>query len=262
MMVLKDQKYLSFAEAVVCVIALAISAMILRQALPFLYDNVLTYPLITVILFGAVTLVVIKIKELEKEYLFPRNKYGKSLAPMLFFTIAFFLISRLAIDLEDIVRLGLRKFLESRGEWIYNLSARKGVHFLTIVLVAPIMEEILFRGVFFRSFLKHYSVKLSIILSTLLFAVLHTNAAGSFFSGFGSSLLSGAFFAWIVLKTDNIKIAIGCHVLWNLLNYILPFLMMLVSAKVRGIDDLMLVMTTLVLTAFLCFYLGYRGIKN
>ncbi|HEY0655279.1 MAG TPA: CPBP family intramembrane glutamic endopeptidase, partial [Chryseosolibacter sp.] len=238
MTLLREKRYLSFGEAVFCVLALVVLALVLRKIAPYLYDNLFTYPLVTIFLLGTISLAVVKIKKLDPGYLFRSSKYDRSIGPFLCITISFFLLSRIALDVEDLLRLGSANFFKTRGEWIYNLSSRKGIHFITIVAVAPVMEEILFRGVFLRSFLTRYSIGHAVVLSSLLFAILHTDASGSYFSGFLSSLLSGAFFALVLVRTDSLKLAIVCHVFWNLLNYILPLLVILLDGRVHTMNNL------------------------
>lgn len=257
-----DKSYLSILESLICIAIIVFCVLILRQIAPFLYENILTYPLVTVLLFGGVSWGAIRIKKLDPKYLFPNERYGKSMAPFLLMTISFFLLARVWMDTEELFRFGSDKFLETRGELIYSLSTRKGIHFITIVLVAPIMEEILFRGLFLKSFLKRYSVKMSVIFSSLLFSFLHASPDGNYLSMLGITFLSGVFYAWLILKTGNIKIAMGCHVFWNLLNYILPMVVIILNGRVRSITDVMLLFSIMAVVSVVLLYVGSRWFKK
>ena len=62
--------------------------------------------------------------------------------------------------------------------WLGNLLA-----FLAIVVAAPVSEEWLFRGLLFNRWSRKWSVRTGVILSSALFAVLHTDLIGAFVFG-------------------------------------------------------------------------------
>ncbi|TGM95177.1 CPBP family intramembrane glutamic endopeptidase [Leptospira dzoumogneensis] len=85
--------------------------------------------------------------------------------------------------------------------------------FLSAILlsvVAPITEELMFRGVILDRFLKRFSVTSSFILSSLLFGLIHLNP----WQFIGSSIL-GIYMAWVVYKTDSIWNSILIHAVFN-----------------------------------------------
>ncbi|MDV3428984.1 MAG: CPBP family intramembrane metalloprotease [Bacillota bacterium] len=84
----------------------------------------------------------------------------------------------------------------------------KGI--LAFAVVAPISEEIIFRGMVLKGFLKHYSVRKSIILSALLFGIAHMNP-WQFVSAFAAGIVLG----WWYVKTDSIITTIFGHALNN-----------------------------------------------
>lgn len=78
------------------------------------------------------------------------------------------------------------------------------------VLVAPVSEELIFRGVLLRGFLENYGWWTAILLSSLLFAFIHLNpwqAVSGFFIG--------CLFAWFVARTGSLLPAIAGHVVSN-----------------------------------------------
>jgi membrane protease YdiL (CAAX protease family) len=81
---------------------------------------------------------------------------------------------------------------------------------LTAVIVAPLTEELLFRGLILRGFLNSYSVRKAIIASALLFGVFHVLP----WQILGAAIL-GAVFAWWFVKTRSLLPCLFGHALNN-----------------------------------------------
>ncbi len=82
---------------------------------------------------------------------------------------------------------------------------------LSTVIIAPILEEILFRGVFLRGLLLKNSAIKSILISTLLFALIHFLPAHII-----NAFILGVFFGFIYYKTKSIGYTIILHITVNL----------------------------------------------
>jgi membrane protease YdiL (CAAX protease family) len=70
---------------------------------------------------------------------------------------------------------------------------------ITVVIAAPIMEELLCRGVVLGGLLKNYAPYKAILISALFFALIHLNpwqALPAFFSG--------SFLGWVFYKTKSV----------------------------------------------------------
>jgi len=84
--------------------------------------------------------------------------------------------------------------------------------FLFAAIVAPLSEEILFRGLILYGFLKRYGVRTAIIASALLFTLIHGNpwqfATGAFF---------GTLLAWCFVRTRSLVPCIFAHMANNAL---------------------------------------------
>jgi len=81
-----------------------------------------------------------------------------------------------------------------------------------VVLVGPVCEELIFRGVLLRGFLENYGRWTAILVSSFLFAFIHLNpwqAVSGFFLG--------CLFAWFVARTGSLFPAIMGHMVSNLL---------------------------------------------
>lgn len=83
---------------------------------------------------------------------------------------------------------------------------------LSVALVAPVFEELLFRGIILDGFLKRYRPTVAIFWSALIFGVAHLDpvqGTAAFFVG----LLLG----WLFWKTGSLFLCMLMHILNNLL---------------------------------------------
>jgi membrane protease YdiL (CAAX protease family) len=78
---------------------------------------------------------------------------------------------------------------------------------LTLVLCAPIIEEIIFRGIFLNRWTTKWNIRRAILLSSFFFAILHT--------GIMSSFLFGLCMCLLYLKSRTLFIPIIAHFLNN-----------------------------------------------
>ncbi len=81
----------------------------------------------------------------------------------------------------------------------------------SIVIISPIVEELIFRGVFLNKLKLIVPTLFAVLISSLLFAALHP--FGSIFSAF----IFGICISILYLKTENILVAIFTHFLNNLI---------------------------------------------
>lgn len=96
-----------------------------------------------------------------------------------------------------------------------SMMQMDAVSFLTVVIAAPLLEEILFRGIILEGFLHNYSPRKAILLSALIFALVHLNPLqmiGAFFIGI--------FLGWVYWRTRTLLPVIGLHFLNNLISFL------------------------------------------
>lgn len=79
-----------------------------------------------------------------------------------------------------------------------------------LVVLAPVFEESLFRGVMLRGFLKNYSIAKSLIITSLLFGLLHFNSVQSI-----TAAILGLALGWVFIKTGSLWVCILLHALNN-----------------------------------------------
>jgi membrane protease YdiL (CAAX protease family) len=90
--------------------------------------------------------------------------------------------------------------------------------FILMVIVAPVLEELAFRGIMLDGMLSKYSPLKSILISSILFGIVHLNP-WQFIDGF----IVGIFIGWIYYKTQNVSFAIIVHASVNAIGYICNF---------------------------------------
>jgi membrane protease YdiL (CAAX protease family) len=80
-----------------------------------------------------------------------------------------------------------------------------------LILVAPIVEEVFFRGYLLHRWAVTWGVRSSVVATTVVFASLHADPLGALLFGFALAV--------IYLRTRSLVLVIACHVLNNLLAY-------------------------------------------
>jgi hypothetical protein len=90
------------------------------------------------------------------------------------------------------------------------------VTFLAVVVLAPITEEFLFRGVILQGFLRNYSRRKAIVVSALLFALFHLNPWQ-----FPAAFLLGVVLGWWLAVTGSLLPCLFGHALGNSLRLLI-----------------------------------------
>ncbi|NQU85035.1 MAG: CPBP family intramembrane metalloprotease [Mariniphaga sp.] len=84
--------------------------------------------------------------------------------------------------------------------------------FMKVVIIAPIVEELIFRGLIMNGFMRNYPKFIAIFLSALLFALFHLNPWQ-----FPATFFLGLLLGWLMVRTHNIFICIIAHAINNLI---------------------------------------------
>ena len=97
------------------------------------------------------------------------------------------------------------------GQQVLPLSKEDNVYFLIIMIIsvsilAPITEEILFRGYMLQSLLTHFSIQVSSIISAIFFSIFHLQI-----SVLIPFMLVGWLFSIIRIKSESIWPSIFAH---------------------------------------------------
>ena len=89
---------------------------------------------------------------------------------------------------------------------------------ITIAIIAPIVEEFLFRGVILEGFLQRYSPQKAILWSAVIFGIAHLNPWQ-----FISAFLLGVIIGWVYWRSRSLWICIFIHVFNNAIPTMLLF---------------------------------------
>ena len=92
--------------------------------------------------------------------------------------------------------------------------------FLGAILLAPLFEELIFRGIILKGFLTKYTPAISIILSGVLFCAIHGQPILLF-----GALYFGILSGWIYYKTESLGLCILLHFLSNLSSQLISYTM-------------------------------------
>ncbi|MBS5823865.1 MAG: CPBP family intramembrane metalloprotease [Clostridium argentinense] len=88
---------------------------------------------------------------------------------------------------------------------------------LTIGIVAPFVEEFLFRGIVYKTLSKNISISAVIVIQGILFGIYHLNIIQAVYAS-----LLGIIFGFIKYKTQSLWPAIAAHIANNIMAVIIP----------------------------------------
>lgn len=106
-----------------------------------------------------------------------------------------------------------KKIFESLGDMNHWANV------LTGVLVAPVLEELIFRGIMLDGLLKKYSPATAIFVSSFFFALIHLNPWQ-----FVTAMIVGILIGWVYYHTRSLSLAILMHLANNLVVTLLGFI--------------------------------------
>lgn len=135
---------------------------------------------------------------------------GAYILTMLGFALFFSLLSSNNLDVPGFTG----EKTQVIGEFGVDLIGRI-LAFITAVLIAPIIEELVFRGFMLRAFAKHMPVWGAVLASSVLFSAIHVTL-GVFFP----LMILGIVMAVLTVKTKSIYPAIAFHMINNSMAFV------------------------------------------
>ncbi len=88
--------------------------------------------------------------------------------------------------------------------------------FIAMVIIAPLLEEILFRGIIFARLREYMSVKVAIVISALIFGIIHGNVVQGIYA-----FIIGICLAYIYERYNTLLAAVLFHMSANLISVIM-----------------------------------------
>lgn len=123
---------------------------------------------------------------------------------------------------------------------------------LTVAVIGPICEEIIFRGVILEGLLKKYDANKAIFFSALIFSIIHLQPLQII-----ATFFVGLILGWIYLKTQSLWVCIAIHII----NNFVAVMTMDDSMDASYFDSDAAFLGSLVLAA-VTGYLAYIGLKR
>ena len=123
---------------------------------------------------------------------------------------------------------------------------------LITVLIAPIVEEFLFRGVIMQRLAVKWGITAGVLISSFIFGILHGDIIGAFVFGIFMSLL--------YINTRTLLVPIACHILNNGLAFGLSFIGILLGESETATtvaqfqSDILYVIPLLVTTPIVIYF--------
>lgn len=157
--------------------------------------------------------------QIDMKSLFQPIRKSDQLVRKTFFTLFHLTFSLAAVSFlfylfSFIVPDYLLDLLEDNDSTNAFVNSTKVSSFFLIVLVAPVVEELLFRGTLLQKLRVKYGNVAGILISSALFSLIHMN------SGMIGHFTIGIFLSIFYLKTQNIWVPIICHALNNLVAFL------------------------------------------
>lgn len=213
----KNQKFPSGLEAIFVIVGVFIAEYLVAAALRDARATTALHPrgldgVIVLLGNGIVFIGMMHYKRLSYRSLFHSSK--NSVAA----TISTLLVPILLV--VPALFLGLTGVL-TMLVWFVPLSWREAAMFehmmsnglasiVTVCILAPVLEEMLFRGLILRSFLNQYSRARAILGSAILFGFAHMNIYQ-----FVVALVLGTIFGWLYERTRSLWPGILLHAVYN-----------------------------------------------
>jgi membrane protease YdiL (CAAX protease family) len=177
------------------------------------------------------------------------------LNPMSFVFAALMIIAfRLAFDNSLtlwVSKISMPDFINGAFE---ELSVSPIILILSAAVVAPIYEEIIFRGILLKGMSKKINPNIALVISALLFALVHMNIP----QGINAFLL-GLVVGFIYLTTESIYLSIFAHFINNILALSVSSRFALIGGKYAMAIHIMLFTLGIILLAIACA--GYEQNK-
>jgi len=105
------------------------------------------------------------------------------------------------------------------GTYWESSSIDVALLFLSVAIVTPIVEELMFRGYILDAINRKHSDWTAIIWSSILFGLIHIDPFVV-----GQAFMGGIIYGWIRVRTGSLLPSIAGHMMWNMLALMLSYL--------------------------------------
>jgi len=164
---------------------------------------------IFVVILGITALGIIKVKNIKLTFVKNMPLKTRVVDSILYIliTTSFFSLSYLMLHFLSFFK---KNHIEAATNSVDLYMDRSIWLFLVFAVVVPFVEEIYFRGIFLHLLEKKFSAKIAILLSSLLFGLLHFDLISKVFDGIMLCILR---------KKHGLALSIFLHAFFNALGY-------------------------------------------
>ena len=161
---------------------------------------------------GCVFVVVMQFQQLTYRDLLHRSSASATATLALIVPPVLLLVPALLLTMSVTQEVLVNLFPFSRGEEAgFEQMLNGSFAMVTIVcILAPILEEMLFRGIVLRGFLEHYPRRQAILWSAVMFGAAHLNIYQ-----FVTGLVAGCLLGWLYERTRSLIPGIALHAAFN-----------------------------------------------
>ncbi|MET3380387.1 MULTISPECIES: CPBP family intramembrane glutamic endopeptidase [Variovorax] len=219
----KSAAFPSVAQAALLFVALFLCEFVigaaLRDANGWLELNTMQIGVLAAVLGnGCVFAVVMHAQKLTYRELFHQSPASAGAVLMLVVPPVLLLVPALLLTITSALNLLMRVVpLSAWEESMFSRMADGSIAaVLAVCVLAPLLEEMLFRGIVLRGFLQRYPRGQAIFMSALFFGAAHMNIY-QFVVGF----VMGTVLAWLYERTRSLIPCIALHAAYNITTLLL-----------------------------------------
>lgn len=224
-----------------------------------LYTSILFNPFIRGISFGITLLLAVKTLKINLRELFKRSYFSKRFfkSSIILFVGTYFLFAILE-EMITYQKLGINDYLI-----LFNSARGLDRNFITLIIVSPIFEEILFRGIIYNGFQIKYGTNIAYAFSAFLFSIAHLDFDSTFIVyDLLTFFLLGILFAWAFHKSSSLLMVIGLHVSWNVFDYIFGYSIIVFDLNLVTKADFIFFILSLIIICMVLLLIFYNRIIN
>jgi len=237
------------------IVGIAILSMLLFSPINLLLNKVLGKEISFLVYYLLAMGVPFCIAHLIRKKQTGINKYDFSLSSMKIMALVSISIIAIQIGIiSPIVNsLPMPEFMQRIFLEFANQNG--AFYFIAIVIAAPVIEELIFRGIILNGLLRRYSPVKSIILSSILFGIVHLNPWQ-----FVGALIIGIFSGWVYYRTRKLSLSILIHLVNNLVAFVGMYFMDAETMMNESLTELYGGFTNLILITFGAILVSIIGV--
>ncbi|MEI9920867.1 MAG: type II CAAX endopeptidase family protein [Bacteroidota bacterium] len=217
---------MNWEHALAFTFAIVVIRRLLRVTFGSFFYSITGHAVETVIAFGLPALIGFAIFKSYRGVFFNRSPVTEKFVIRSVFLVAILCLFALTLDaIEEVILDGFAKFPFGYGKEMLS-------SLISALVVAPVIEELFFRGFLLPGLMRSNSRLTSIAITTFIFLLFHLPATiltgkGIFISGPISAVLFSLLLSWLMTIHNNIRVSILLHFIWNLSCYVIPIIISL-----------------------------------